>query len=553
MYLGHYGLREPPFSITPDPRFVFLGEGHRDALAHLMFGITQGGGGGFVQLTGEVGTGKTTLSRLLLGQLPEHVHVALVLNPQQDPVQLLESVCEELHIDVDDRRGNTKALVDALNAHLLDAYARGLRVVLVIDEAQALPAATLEQVRLLTNLETDTQKLLQIILIGQPELRDVLAQPGLRQLAQRITARFHLTPLGAADTAGYLRHRFRVAGGQHFPFDDDAVQRIHLRSGGIPRLVNVIAERALLAGYARDRAGIDAALVEEAARETLPPADGRNGRRHPWPLAIAGIAGVAAIAVVLAALRPHAEPAPAVDPAQASAPPPAGPAPVARVDDQATDPPTPSTVLDHAALIARIRAAANAGAGGSAWQAMLAAWGLPQTEGDARAASACAPVLAARTYCTRGTSSLDRLLATGRPVLLRLDTGNADCWALLLGSDGRSARLVLDRTLVDVDHIALLRAWSGSYAAVWRASADLDPMPAQGSRGEAVDWLRERLAEEGLAAPTAPGARFDAALVGAIRRFQQARGLAVDGVAGPETLFTLSANDAGPRLARTLD
>src|SRR5690606_23533344 len=190
MYLGHYGLREPPFSITPDPRFVFLGERHRDALAHLMFGITQGGGGGFVQLTGEVGTGKTTLSRLLLAQLPAHVRVALVLNPQQEPVQLLESVCEELRVDVEGRRGNAKALVDALNAHLLDAHAQGLRVVLVIDEAQALPVATLEQVRLLTNLETDTQKLLQIILIGQPELRDVLAQPGLRQLAQRITARF---------------------------------------------------------------------------------------------------------------------------------------------------------------------------------------------------------------------------------------------------------------------------------------------------------------------------------------------------------------------------
>src|SRR5690606_6704319 len=240
-----------------DPRFVFLGERHRDALAHLLFGITQGGGGGFVQLTGEVGTGKTTLSRLLLGQLPENVRVALVLNPRQDPVQLLETVCEELRIDIDGLRGNAKALVDALNARLLEAYAEGLRVVLIIDEAQALPAETLEQVRLLTNLETDTQKLLQIILIGQPELRDLLAEPGLRQRARRITARFHLPPLDAGGTAEYLRHRFRVAGGQHFPFDAGGVQRIHLRSGGIPRLVNVIAERALLAGYARDRAVID--------------------------------------------------------------------------------------------------------------------------------------------------------------------------------------------------------------------------------------------------------------------------------------------------------
>ena len=186
MYLEHYGLAEPPFSITPDPRFVFLSERHRDALAHLLFGIDKGGGGGFVQLTGEVGTGKTTLSRLLLEQLPEHARVALVLNPRLTPTELLETICEELHVDIAGRRGSNKALVDALNAHLLDAYAKGLRVVLLIDEAQNLSVEALEQVRLLTNLETDTQKLLQVILLGQPELRDMLARPELRQLAQRI-------------------------------------------------------------------------------------------------------------------------------------------------------------------------------------------------------------------------------------------------------------------------------------------------------------------------------------------------------------------------------
>ena len=162
MYLEHYGLAEPPYSITPDPRFVYLSERHRDALAHLLFGIGQGGGGGFVQLTGEVGTGKTTLSRLLLEQLPDNARVALVLNPRLNAIELLETICEELHLDIAGRRGSAKALVDALNAYLLDAYAQGLRVVLVVDEAQNLPVDALEQVRLLTNLETDTQKLLQI-------------------------------------------------------------------------------------------------------------------------------------------------------------------------------------------------------------------------------------------------------------------------------------------------------------------------------------------------------------------------------------------------------
>ena len=197
MYLSYFGLHEPPFSITPDPRYVFLSERHRDALAHLLYGIGKGGGGGFVQLTGEVGTGKTTLSRLLLEQLPEDARIALVLNPRQNAIELLETICEELHVDIHDKRGSSKALVDALNAYLLDAYANGLRVVLLIDEAQNLPADALEQVRLLTNLETPTQKLLQILLLGQPELRDLLAREDLRHLLKhkRMYCREYLTPV----------------------------------------------------------------------------------------------------------------------------------------------------------------------------------------------------------------------------------------------------------------------------------------------------------------------------------------------------------------------
>src|SRR6478752_6898762 len=270
MYLEHYGLKETPFSITPDPRYVFLSERHRDALAHLLYGIGKGGSGGFVQLTGEVGTGKTTLCRLLLEQLPENTRVALVLNPKLTPVELVETVCEELKLDIEGRRGSLKALVDALNTFLLDAYAQGLRVVLIVDEAQNPSVEALEQVRLLTNLETPTQKLLQVILLGQPELRDKLHQPQLRQLAQRITARYHLTPLDRGETEAYVRHRLAVAGAVRLPFSRLGLRALYQRSGGIPRLINVIADRALMAGFAREQDAIGERLVDRAADETLP-------------------------------------------------------------------------------------------------------------------------------------------------------------------------------------------------------------------------------------------------------------------------------------------
>ncbi len=299
MYLDYYGLKEPPFSITPDPRFVFLSERHRDALAHLLYGIGQGGGGGFVQLTGEVGTGKTTLCRLLLEQLPENTRIALVLNPRLSPIELLETIGEELKLDLSGRRGSLKGLVDVLNAYLLDAYAQGLRVVLIIDEAQNLSAEALEQVRLLTNLETPTQKLLQIILLGQPELRDLLSRDDLRQLAQRITARYHLMPLSSDETDAYVRHRLSVAGCARLPFTKLALRRLHDHAGGVPRLINIIADRSLVAGYAKTLNQIGEREVDAAAAEALPPSKRKIPViRSTWLAAAALIAVIALLVLV---------------------------------------------------------------------------------------------------------------------------------------------------------------------------------------------------------------------------------------------------------------
>ncbi len=211
MYLSFYGLTEKPFSITPDPRYLYLGGRHAEALAHLVYGITEAGG--FIQLTGEVGTGKTTVIRSLLARKPEDSEIALILNPRMQPAEFVLTICEELGILLPDSAvGSLKELIDVLNAYLLKAHARGKRVVLIVDEAQNLAPDLLEQVRMLTNLETESQKLLQIILIGQPELREMLERNDLRQLAQRITGRYHLAPLSRDEAASYVKHRLRIAG-----------------------------------------------------------------------------------------------------------------------------------------------------------------------------------------------------------------------------------------------------------------------------------------------------------------------------------------------------
>ena len=501
MYLRYYGLTEPPFSITPDPRFVHLSERHRDALAHLLFGIDKGGGGGFVQLTGEVGTGKTTLSRLLLEQLPAHARIALVLNPKQNAIELLETICEELRIPIEDKRGSTKGLIDALNAFLLDAYAQGLRVVVLIDEAQNLPADTLEQVRLLTNLETDTQKLLQILLLGQPELRTLLARPELRQLAQRITARYHLAPLDAKETDAYLRHRWRVAGGTRFPFDAKAVARLHARSGGVPRLLNVIAERALLAGYARDAVGIDARLVDAAATEVLPPTV--QPQHWRWVAIIAGVAAVATLG--FAAMQWRSAPtAPAVTPVLVAAP-------ISNTDHATRT----ATRPDDVTLARHITTLGNNPA--QAWQHLLAQWSLPATSITLDAAGACTPASRADVHCVQGRARLEILAALDRPLLLRLQAGNTQAWASLLGVDARNVRLQLGQDRIDIDRSLLQAHWNGDYAALWVGQVVVPASAAQ------------------------------------ISIFQNARGLPADGVAGPLTLMALANNLPGPHLLRVLD
>jgi len=266
MYKAYFGLSELPFTIGPNPKYLYLSEQHREAMAHLLYGLSEQGG--FILLTGEVGTGKTTLCRSVLQQLPDDVEVALILNPRASSIELLQYICDELNINYHGS-DSAKVLNDALNAYLLEAYANHQRVVVMIDEAQQLSIETLEQVRLLTNLETNKDKLMQIILVGQPELNDMLASKNLRQLSQRIKSRYHLGELDLPQLGAYIKNRLRVAGCERQLFTKKAIKQIYHYTHGVPRLINVLCDRSLMGAYATDKFIVDQKIVKQAAREVF--------------------------------------------------------------------------------------------------------------------------------------------------------------------------------------------------------------------------------------------------------------------------------------------
>ncbi|GGW56201.1 ExeA family protein [Alishewanella tabrizica] len=285
MYTGFFGLTSPPFSIAPNPDFMYLSPRHTEALAHLRYGL--GDAGGFVLLTGEVGTGKTTVSRTLLQELDAQTEVAFILNPTLSELELLAAICDELKIRYKKTDASLKLLSDKITQRLQKNHDAGKKTILIIDEAQHLQPAVLEQLRLLTNLETNTKKLLQVILIGQPELQQLLQRNDLRQLAQRITARYHLLPLNYAEVQHYVRFRLQVAGCQRPVFSAKAVKKLFELSGGIPRLLNLLADRALLAAYSKQQPLVEAIEVQRAAAEILPPVAQHAPRTLPgwlWPL-----------------------------------------------------------------------------------------------------------------------------------------------------------------------------------------------------------------------------------------------------------------------------
>lgn len=532
MYTSFFGLHEKPFAITPDPRYLFMSERHAEALAHLLYGINEAGG--FIQLTGEVGTGKTTVVRSLLERMPGHADVAVILNPQLTPLQFVLTICEELGIFVrDEDTTSLKDLVDILNKRLLEAHAKGRRVVVIVDEAQNLSAETLEQVRLLTNLETASQKLLQIILIGQPELREVLARVELRQLAQRITGRYHLAPLTKSETASYVHHRLRVAGANGEIFNSAALREVHRLSSGIPRIINVICDRALLGAFTQEQHRIGPSLVRAAAGEVY----GRTVSA-PWikPLIASSAAvGVAVLALGTWQLIAINRGAPE---AMASAP----STEVATTLESAPAEPTPAVPEPEPPppdIAAVLQAHAGATNTETAFAQLFTLWGGSFDPANGRP---CDQALQQGLECVYQQGSWGQLRTLNRPAILTLidDSGDAH-QVVVAGLDSANAQIKLPDAPLAVPIASISRLWYGDYLVLWRPQVAAPRALSAGMQGDGVRWLRRTLNSVHGRANDDANDFYDAELVQMVEDFQRRHRLRVDGIAGVQTQIVLDA------------
>jgi len=603
MYTSFFGLSEKPFAITPDPRYLFLSERHAEALAHLMYGINESGG--FIQLTGEVGTGKTTVTRTLLSRLPAHADVALIINPRITPIEFLLTICEELGVPLDPAdRDSVKQMVDALNRRLLSAHAEGRRVIVIVDEAQNLAADVLEQVRLLTNLETASQKLLQIILIGQPELRELLDRTELRQLAQRITGRYHLKPLSAEETVEYVRHRLRVAGARSEIFSPRALREVHRVATGIPRVINVVCDRALLGAYTQETRKVTPALVRSAAGEVYgrhfaPPwiawaataivllgvsATAWVGWRaltHPLRAAqtaqaanarsvITGPAGASRassaggaerLGATLAALSKRTDANSPADPAATNTSPtdpasmgaaPTDPAPGSAVATAAgARPPAGAAASSPVALNELLKANAANTTEAAAFRRLLSLWGTALTTDR----DPCGQASKAGLACLEQRGSWAEVRALNRPAILTLiDDSGRRHRVVLSGLDAHTATLDLGDHDVRVPLEDLSPDWFGEFTVVWKPKTTHTRELSMGMQGDEVRWLRRSLnALKGTAADPASGDVYDQDLAVAVQNFQRAHRLNADGIAGVQTqvvLDTALAEPGSPLLIR---
>jgi general secretion pathway protein A len=576
MYDDYYRFKQRPFSIAPDPSFLYLSERHREALAHLMYGLRTDGG--FVLITGEVGTGKTTLIRSLIDDVPDDLDVAFILNPRLTVNELLETLCEELGIPDRNESGSStnKHLIDRLNKHLLRTHALGRSTVVIIDEAQNLSPAVLEQIRLLTNLETNERKLVRIILLGQPELAEMLDRREMRQLVQRVTARYHLAALNRDDTRAYIAHRLSLAGGNPHLFTRGAASEAYRLSGGIPRLINVIADRALLGTYVEGRPRVTARIVRKAAREAF----GQQAWLRPrlWIGAAAGL--VLAVGAAWAIWDQSARHSPS-QPAVAERPVVPSPADVSGTaaqpevtDLQSTtsspDSTTPTTPIGAVAansvtgaskadarpqrtdtpkskpndLLARPTGVSSADSQRDAYAAVFERWSAPFEPSEVP----CNHAPQVGLQCLKLNGTLEDIERLDHPVVVELWDDRAEpYYAAIVGHhDGRVTAKLAGRS-VDVGPDDLGGHWYGSYIVLWQMPPDYRGNLKIGDEGPPVAWLRQHLASTlHIDLRASNPARFDDSLQAALIRFQRENGMVPDGVAGPMTWIAMNSGSTNP-------
>jgi general secretion pathway protein A len=549
MYTHFFNLKQSPFSIAPDPRYLFMSERHREALAHLLFGI--GSGGGFVLLTGEIGAGKTTVCRCFMEQIPENCKLGYIFNPKLSVEELLLSICDEFGVALPPQGAgavSVKGYVDAINAYLLASHAQAKNNVLIIDEAQNLSAEVLEQLRLLTNLETSERKLLQIILIGQPELRTMLARPELEQLAQRVIARYHLGSLSEAETGTYIEHRLTVAGATAIaPFPRGLMRLVHGLTKGVPRRINLLCDRALLGAYVENQPQVTRTILRKAAAEVFAGAEaaaGGQAARARWPLVAAGVAGGVVISALTWQLVSR-DARPVMANAQAAAP----AAVVATATPGLRNAAAPGAAASSTAVAAQ-PAVAAAGAltakaaeagpppadNAAALRQLAAMWGLTLVDGDP-----CASAARANLRCLQTRGGIDELRQLDRPAMLKLhDDPGAANYVLLTALDDKQATIVAaggkPRT-VSVE--ALSARLDGEFTTFWRAPRSWRDEVRGGDRGPDVDWLAKRLSQIYDLKKPQESQPLDAALRKRLVEFQTAQDLKADGVAGPKTFIRL--------------
>ena len=524
MYKEYFGLKESPFSIAPDPHYLYMSDNHREALAHLLYGINSDNG--FVLLTGDVGTGKTTVCRCLLAQLPENSNIAFILNPKVTVDELLATICDELGIGYPPGNISNKVFIDSINDYLINANKHGRRTVLIVEEAQNLGPEVLEQIRLLTNLETNERKLLQIIMVGQPELNELLSRPELRQLKQRITARYHLGPLTKQELSAYVLHRLSVAGVNRKLFPSRTIDRLFQLSGGIPRVINLLCDRTLLGTYVQGKSMVDLPTLNKASREVFGGGERRQMKKaFRWVIVslLLIICGTALATTYFSRksklFEGNKTGSPQMNVSQRPADMPLEPDQMVNVSQWPADMP-----LDRDKTLA--------------FQALFRQWKIPfKKNGDV-----CQQAEAQGLRCMEELGNLSSIMKLNRPAVLKLfDDHGKGFYVTLAMIKGRLATIEVgdERRTVDLKEIE--RRWLGDYILLWRVPENYRGDIHPGMTGPDVHWLDMQLAIiQGRKARTGKVFTYDAQLTNEVKKFQISEEMVPDGIVGPRTIIHLN-------------